>query len=123
MGWARANVLYDLQKVPPKPGTPLESLMLLVWQMRQTIRLQETRAIVQAILAAGSEDQGMHKAAEEVWNKYTDELMPYQRGIRKKQDQSAIDFLKKEAARGPLKVTPLVPLHKPRSKMRKRYES
>lgn len=116
-------MLYDLQKVPPKPGTPLESLMLLVWQMRQTIRLQETRAIVQAILAAGSEDQGMHKAAEEVWNKYTDELMPYQRGIRKKQDQSAIDFLKKEAARGPLKVTPLVPLHKPRSKMRKRYES
>lgn len=116
-------MLYDLQKAPPKPGTPLESLMLLVWQMRQAIRLQETRAIVQAILAANSEDQGLQKAIKESWDSYVDELMPYQRGARKRQDKGAIDFLKREVARGPLKVTPLVPLHKPRSRLRKGYES
>jgi len=123
VGWARANVLYDMQKAPPKPGTPLESLMLLVWQMRQTIRLQETRAIVQSLLAANTEDQALQKATKEAWDSYVDELMPYQRGARKRQDKSAIDFLKQEAARGPLKVTPLVPLHKPRSRMRKRHDS
>ena len=116
-------MLYDLLRVPPKPGTPLESLMLLVWQMRQTIRLQETRAIVQAIIAANSDDQGIQKALKESWDTFTDELMPYQRGNRKRQDQTAIDFLKQEAKRGPLKVIPLVPLHKPRSKLRKRFES
>jgi len=97
--------------------------MLLVWHMRQTIQLPETRDIVQAITAAQSEDQGLQKAIKESWESFVDELMPYQRGTRKRQDQSAIDFLKKEVARGPLKVIPLVSLRKPRSKLRKRYES
>jgi hypothetical protein len=123
VGWARANLLYDTLRAPPKPGTPLESLMLLVWHMRQTIQLPETRDIVQAITAAQSEDQGLQKAIKESWESFVDELMPYQRGTRKRQDQSAIDFLKKEVARGPLKVIPLVSLRKPRSKLRKRYES
>ena len=97
--------------------------MLMVWHMRQEIRLQETRAIVQAIASSSSEDQTLKKALEEAWNSFTDELKPYQRGARKRQDKSAIDYLKQEAARGPLKVIPLVPLHKPRSKLRRRYNA
>jgi len=120
VGWARANLLYDQMDKPPRPGSPLESLLLLVWQMRQTIRLQETRAIVQALLSAQSEDSNVQKATKEAWEGYLDELFPYQRGQRKRQDRAAIDYLKNEAARGPLTVTPLVPLHKPRSRMRSR---
>lgn len=119
MGWARANLLYDLLDSPPKPGTPLESLMLLVWQYRQTIRLHETRAIVQSVLAAQGDSQELQKAAQSAWESFMDELLPYQRGQRKRHDQAAIDYLKQEAARGPLKVTPLVPLHRPKSKLRR----
>lgn len=93
--------------------------MLLVWQYRQTIRLHETRAIVQSVLAAQGDSQELQKAAQSAWESFMDELLPYQRGQRKRHDQAAIDYLKQEAARGPLKVTPLVPLHRPKSKLRR----
>lgn len=118
MGWARANVLYELLDKPPKPGTPLESLILMVWQMREMIRLRETRAITQAILSAGSEREEMHKAAMDAWDNFVDEFMPYQRGKRKRQDHTAVNFLKEEVARGPLRVVPLVQLGKPRSRLK-----
>lgn len=94
--------------------------MLLVWQMRQAIQLHETRVIVQAIIAGNSESQDVQKAAQTAWENYMDELMPYQRGRRKRQDQAAIDYLRREVARGPLNVIPLVPLHRPKSKLRSR---
>jgi hypothetical protein len=109
---------------PPEPGSPLESLILLVWMARQEIRMQETRSVVQAVLAASAEGDSVKAASEQLqktWEAYLDELFPFQRGLRKSGDKAAMEFFVKEALKGPLVVTPLVPLTKVRSKLRTRY--
>jgi hypothetical protein len=100
----------------------MESLMLLVWRMRQDIRLSESRAVVQAVIYAGEDevDQGSTNNLNEAWKDYTDEMFPFQRGRVKKQDESAVSFLKKEVARGPLSVRPLQYLGKSRSRLHRR---
>jgi hypothetical protein len=50
-----------------------------------------------------------------------DEFYPYQKGQRVKTDQAAIDFLKQEVAKGPLKDTPLQPVGKAKSKLKTRW--
>lgn len=112
--------MYDLMAEPPKPGTPLESLMLLVWRMRQDIEVQKTKAIVQAIVAAASEGEEANKTLMTAWDQYLDEVFPFKRGRRVKADQLAIEYLKREAARGPLHVVPLQPLTKAKSRLRAR---
>lgn len=122
MGWARANLLYELTAAPPEPGTIMESLLLLVWRARQEIRFQETRSVVQAVLAASVGEGGEKEASEQLeksWEQYLDEMYPYQRGTRKRADDSAMEVLLSEASKGPLVVTPLVPLTKGKSKLRK----
>lgn len=96
--------------------------MLLVWRMKQDIRLSETKALVQAITYAGMDepDQSSQNALNEAWRDYTDELFPFQRGRIKRQDQSAMDYLKSEVARGPLCVRPLQYLGKARSRLYRR---
>lgn len=113
--------MYDLMSEPPKPGTPLESLMLLVWRMRQDIEVQKTKAIVQAIVASASDNtEDANKNLQNAWDQYLDEAYPFKRGRREKADQLAIEYLKREAARGPLRVVPLQPLTKAKSRLRSR---
>jgi hypothetical protein len=115
-------MLYELMPKPPAPGTPMESLIMLVWRMRQDIRLMETRALVQSVIYSGLEevDQSNTNELNEAWREYTDEMFPFQRGRVKRQDQSAMEYLKKEVARGPLSVRPLQYLGKARSRLYKR---
>jgi len=115
-------MLYEQLDGPPAPGTPMESLMLLVWRMRQDIRLMEPRALVQAITYAGMDepDQQSTNDLNESWKEYTDEVFPFQRGRIKRQDDAAMDYLKQEVARGPLAVKPLQYLGKARSRLYKR---
>lgn len=96
--------------------------MLLVWRMRHDARLMETRALVQAITFAGQQEPEKSDvdSLNEAWKDYTDEMFPFQRGRIIKQDQSAIDFLKQEVAKGPLRVKPLQYLGKARSRLHKR---
>jgi hypothetical protein len=112
-------MIYEMMAEPPKPGTPLESLMLLVWRARQDIKMQETRAVVQATLAAGAE--GEQKYMEQVWQDYLDEMYPFLRGRKKKGDEAAMTYFKKVSDEGPLYVKPLAPLTQVRSKLRTRY--
>lgn len=101
----------------------MESLILLVWRARQEIRLQETRSIVQAVLAGAADEDGAKEASEQLqktWEAYLDELFPFQRGTRKRADQAAMEVFLKEMAKGPLTVTPLTGLTKGRSKLVKR---
>lgn len=94
--------------------------MLLVWRMRQDVRLFETRAIVQSVLAAAEKSE--QNDLQDAWKDYIEELFPWERGTKKRSDQAAIDYLKNEVARGPLKVTPLQSLAKPVSRMRVRHD-
>ena len=100
----------------------MESLILLVWRARQEIRLQQTRAIVQATLAAAADESNAKEASEQLqqsWEAYLDELFPFQRGTRKRADEAAMEVFLKEFARGPLTVTPLTPLTKGKSRLHK----
>lgn len=98
--------------------------MLMVWRARHDIEMQKTRSIVNAIIAAassGENSEGANKTLSESWQDLMDEMYPYQKGQRQKTDQAAIEFLKREAERGPLKVIPLQPVGKARSKLKTRY--
>jgi hypothetical protein len=83
--------------------------------------MQKTRALVQATLAAAADSEQGNKNLRESWQDYVDEMFPFQRGQRKRDDQAAIDYLKKMAAEGPLTVKPLQTLNKPKSKLKKQY--
>lgn len=113
-------MVYDMLAVPPAPGTPMESLMMMVWRMRQDVKHSETRAIIQALIATASEGEGANKNMQNAWTEYTEELFPFKRGLKKRSDQAAIDYLKREVAKGPLRVVPLQPLGKARSRMKNR---
>ena len=122
MGWARANVLFDLLAEPPKPGTPLESLMLLVWQMRQEIEFYKVSAVMNTLVGAATEnvDEG-NKTIKQAYEDLMDAFYPHQKGKRVRADQAALDVLRAETARGPLRVVPLQSTSKLRSKMKTRY--
>ena len=118
LGWARANIVYDMQHEPPPPGSPLESIMILVWQMRQDIEYYGNRVLVQAAIEI--KDGG--KAASEAWQKFTDVFYPHVKGKRDRGDKAALASLMREVAKGGLKVRPLHSLV--RSKLHsKRYKN
>ena len=98
--------------------------MLLVWRMRQDIDFQRTRVLVNATLAAaaqGDNIQAANKELQNAWQDYLDEAFPYQKGKRMRTDEAAIEFLKREVAKGPLSVTPLQPVGKAASKLKTRW--
>jgi hypothetical protein len=98
--------------------------MLLVWRMRQDIEFQRTRVMVNATLAAaarGENIQAANKELQSAWQDYLDEMFPYQKGKRMRTDEAAIEFLKREVAKGPLSVTPLQPVGKASSKLKTRW--
>lgn len=95
--------------------------MLMVWRMRQDIEMQKVRAVVSAVIASNSEADGAAKDMKDAWQDLLDDMYPYQRGQRVKSDQAALDFLKQETERGWLKITPLQPVGKVRSKLKTRY--
>jgi hypothetical protein len=99
----------------------MESLMMMVWRMRQDVAMNQTRATIQAIVAAASEGEDVNKSMQDAWADYKDELFPFQRGRQKRSDQAAMDYLKQEVAKGPLKVTPLQYIGKGRSHLRRRH--
>lgn len=102
----------------------MESLILLVWRMRQDIILQNTRVVANSIItstATGENADSAYKELEQTWKDYLDCLFPYDRGALATQDQKAIAYLKQEVARGPLRIIPLQPLTKPRSKLTRQY--
>jgi len=116
--------MYDKLPGPPAPGTPLESVMLLVWRMRQDIEFQRTRVMVNAAVASAAQGDNIEAANKELqtsWHDFLDEAYPYQKGQRVRTDQAAIEFLKQEVAKGPLTVTPLQPVGKASSKLKTRW--
>jgi len=113
-------MIYDTLREPPKPGTPLESLMLLVWRMRQDIEVQKTRVLAEAIIAAASGTDEANKRLQEAWSQYVDDAYPFKRGRRVRADQAAMEYFKREAAKGPLRVVPLQPLTRAKSRLSSR---
>lgn len=113
LGWARANMMYDMLREPPPPGSPLESMMILLWRMREDIRYHHSRVLVQSSI---DPDDG--KATKDAWAEYTDVFYPYLKEKRRRDDKAALKFLMSEVKKGAFRVRPIAPLH--RSKIRER---
>ena len=107
---------------PPEPGTPMESLLIMVWKARQELEIVKTRAVAQAALCAGAQDaNSANKELQESWRGYVDQVFPFKRRTREDADAAAIRYLANEAAKGPLTVTPLQSSSRGKSKLRTRY--
>lgn len=111
-------MMYDMLDEPPAPGSPLESLMILVWRKRADIDYFLARAICQSNIDAG--DEG--KAANNAWKEYTDMFFPYMQAEEKRSDAAALNYLMKEVKKGALGVRPLMPLVKSRMSNRRVHE-
>jgi hypothetical protein len=91
----------------------MESLLILVWHMRQEAHYCAVKAMVQGLI---SEDA---KALESVWKEFSDKFFPYSKPDRIRNDLKALEYLNKEVNRGPLVVTPQIPLLKSRISSKK----
>lgn len=94
--------------------------MILVWQMRQEIDFYTARALVQA----QADDSKDGKPTQDAWKALTDAFYPYMKEQRRKSDKAAMDFLRREVAKGAFRVRPLVPVVKSRlhARRKKVYE-
>jgi hypothetical protein len=94
--------LYETLDKPPRPGSLLEVLCVMLQMRREVARYQETRAIVQA-LRDGEEGESTRKAFEA----YRHALMPFLTDEEKKEEQRMVELLQAEVSRGGLKIQSL----------------
>jgi hypothetical protein len=115
LGWARANMMYDTMRAPPRPGSLLEILFMMIQMRREAARLMEVRAIVQAVRDAS--DDG--KSTQDAYDDFRRSLMPYL-GVDEKERSAALRAaLNREFQGGPMKITSLKPSNRVRSRLRK----
>ena len=81
-------------------------------QMRREIKeLYKTHAVVQAVMITqhpDSTDKG--DSVREAFDNFKNSLMPFLKSELKKEEEKVVKALWEEAARGPMKVTPIEPM-------------
>lgn len=97
-------MLYDLAAGPPKPGTLLESLFVLMAKRRQEAEYYKTKVLMIASLADKMEGGG--KMLDEAMEVYRDTLFPFLKDEKKQQDKEHKEVLK-QWTRHVLKIRPL----------------
>ena len=116
MGWARANILYEKATRLPEPGSPMEIVFLLVWNMRQKIEFQKARAELQALISQkGAESKEILAAFDDL----RESFFPFDKNAKEADLKEMRSVLEREVARGALSLTPQVDLnrHKIASKL------
>jgi hypothetical protein len=86
LGWARANVLYDCSKQPPKHGSLMEVVLLMVFNSRVAQGMAATRAVAQASIGGD--------AAVEAFTEYTDIVTKRVKDKKKSDMREKLDKLK-----------------------------
>ena len=97
MGWARANLFYDLLAAPPEPGSLQEALCILVFRYRQEQRFYE---VLSRLQPAGKE-------REESFDKYKASLFPYVFKSARDTRDATKEALARAFALGPILIKPL----------------
>jgi hypothetical protein len=116
LGWARANILYEKATRLPEPGSPMEIIFLLVWNMRQKIEFQKARAELQALLSQkGAEPKEILQAFDDL----RESFFPFDKNAREADLKEMRETLMREVSRGLLSLVPQVDLnrHKIASKL------
>lgn len=107
MGWARAQMLYDLADGPPLPGSPLESVYLLTAKRRQEAELRRTEALAMAAAAPHLKEGG--KLLSDALAEYRKVLMPFLEASEKSKEVDQKELLKHWTDKRAFKVRPLSP--------------
>lgn len=95
----------------PEAGSPMELLFLLVWNMRQRIEFQKSRATLQALLSQqGAESKDIMASFEDL----RESFFPFDKNEKEDEKRRLRDELMKEVTRGPVVVQPMVDLHHPK---------
>jgi hypothetical protein len=110
-GWARANLLLQTLKAPPRKGTLRESLLIMLMAQLESIEHARFRALAQIIVDSG---KGI-----EAFEEYMKVAFPYLEATKKKDRAKFIELLKNEVSRGPLVARP-IPQPKLRSRLKQR---
>jgi len=105
--------MFDLAKEPPRPGSLLEVLFIMIQMRRELARFQETMVIVQA---ARDDDTG--DATQKAFENYRNTLMPYLKKELDEERKRVINALREEANKGPMSVSPSMSPTMARSKLR-----
>lgn len=96
--------MYDTLDKPPKPGSVLEALCLLVQRTRQVVEIHKTLALVQSVLSAQAGD---FKNARTAFENYKKTALPYLERELEEEKKRILDAFQKEVERGPLRVSML----------------
>ena len=99
-------MLYDLAEGPPRPGTLLESVFLLIAKRRQEAQLRQTHVLVAATLAPHAENGS--KFLSDALKEYRNSLMPF---LEKMDDDRKVNE-KKLLAHWANKVFRVRPMHR-----------
>ena len=98
-------MIYDMSGKPPKTGSVLEALCLMVQMRRQLIQLYGMHTVVQAVRTAQDESAEPVQAS---FKNYQDALMPFLKDEIDREHQALIKALREETRRGPLRIQALV---------------
>ena len=92
MGWAQSQMLYDLASEPPRPGSLLESVFMLIAKRRRESEYYATKLLVAATVAPHAEGGG--KAMTKAFEQYQVSMFPFLEEENKKVDKDSKSLLK-----------------------------
>lgn len=82
-------MIYDQASGPPSPGSPLESVFVLLAKRRQETEYYKTKLMVAAQVAAHAEEGG--KLLSKAWEDYREAMFPF---LTKKKTDEDVDAKK-----------------------------
>lgn len=94
-------MIYDTMDKPPKMGSVMEALCLMIQMRRQVTELYHLHTVVQAVRTAREDSP---EAIQESFNRYRDALLPYLKDEIAREHSEIVQALKEEARRGPMVV-------------------
>ncbi len=94
-------MLYDMLDKPPRMGSVMEALCLMIQMRRQVTELYHLHTVVQAVRTAQDESPD---AVKEAFNRYRDALLPFLQDEINREHSELVKALKAETSRGPMVV-------------------
>jgi len=107
-GWSAATMLFHMLRSPPIKGS-YQELILQLYVLRQEYhRSEEIKILAEASLLG----QDGFKVLEGLWKDHIQARFPWFANHAKAEREEAAELLNEEVQRGPIQITPLLPVSK-----------
>lgn len=97
----------------------MELVFLLVWKARQNSEFQKSRSTLQGLL---SQKGASSKEILEAFEALKEAYFPYEKNQTKEENRQMREMLEREVKRGPVQVTPLPELTRPKKSLRQEQQ-